>query len=330
MYYILHGEDEFSRSEQLHALIAKMGDDQFVDLNTTRFDAKVSLGELQHACDAMPFLADKRLVIVNGLLTRWEARRKDEEPAETEPDSAQSKELKEYLTRLPDHARLVFVEPKSLAKNNVILKQAQADHKNAFVKEFSAPDVRNISGWIVNRVKTKSAEIEPAAVNELAQHIGNDLRLLDNEIEKLITYRGNAPIRAEDVSALVASVREADIFALVDAIGQRQRTRALKLLHEHLDRGAEPPYLFAMILRQFRLLLQVKDFAARNLTVDDAVSRLHLSPYPAKKAWTQATNFSRAQLEAIYRRLLDADLATKTSRAEPIVALDMLVVDLTK
>ncbi len=333
MYYIFHGDDELARTEQLRALYAKMGDAQYADLNTARFDSKVSLGELRHACDSMPFLADKRLVIVEGLLTRLEPRRgkNDDEGGaveeESNPDLA--KGLLEYLGQLPDHARLIFVEAKTLAKNNPILKYASAD-KTATIKEFAAPDMRDVPSWIRARVQSKNAQIEPAAINELAIHVGNDPRLLDNEIEKLITYRGAEPICAQDVRTLVASVNEANIFELVDAIGKRQTKLALQLLHAHLQQNAAPPYLLTMIVRQFRLLLQMRDLAARGMTVDQAREQLHLHPFVAQKTWTQALNFTMPQLETIYYRLLDADLAMKTSRAEPTVALDLLVVELTR
>src|SRR5919109_1457031 len=90
MYYILHGEDELTRSEAVDKLRAKMGDPQFADLNTAQFDGrKITLGELQHACDSVPFLTDKRLVIVEGMLARVEPRRgkANEEGKETEEES---------------------------------------------------------------------------------------------------------------------------------------------------------------------------------------------------------------------------------------------------
>ncbi len=336
MYYILHGEDELSRTETITKLRAKMGDPQFGDLNTTWFDGrKVSFGELQHACDAMPFLTDKRLVIVEGLLARFDPRHaaSDDDTgndAEANPDFA--KALRDYLPRLPETARLVFIETKSLAKNNSILKFALAvgDEKIAFVKEFAAPAEKDLPRWILTRVKSKGGEIEPLAVTELAMHVGADLRLFDTEIEKLLIYRRNEIIRVSDVRALVNSVRESDVFGLVDAIGRRETALALKLLHEQLAQGENAIYLLSMIVRQFRLLLQMRDLATRGKTVDMAAEQIRLHPFVAKKTWGQAANFTVPQLEAIYRRLLDADLAMKTSRSEPVVALDVLVVDLTR
>ncbi len=335
MYYIFHGEDEFSKTEQVHQLRAKMGDPQFADLNTTQLDGrKIALSELTHACDAVPFLADRRLVIVEGLLTRLEPRRKKSEEesgeeVEEETNPGLAKELAAYLPRLPETTRLIFVEAKTLAKNNPILKHA-AEDKTAHVKEFSAPDARQLPKWIQDRVKSKNGAIQADAVSELAAHVGNDLRLLDGEIEKLLTYRANEPIRGEDVRALVASVGESNIFDLVDAIGRRETTTALKLLHAQLAHNAAPMYLLTMITRQFRLLLQTRDFAARGKTVEQAAAQLKMHPFVAKKTWTQSLNFSLPQLEAIYQKLLDADIAIKTGRNEPVLALDLLVVELTK
>ena len=334
MYYIFHGEDEFSITEQVNKFRAQMGDPQFADLNITQFDGrKLSMGELKHACDSVPFLADKRLVIVNGMLARFDPRRKKEddtdEGGDEESSPTLSKELKDYLPQLPESTRLVFVESKTLAKNNAIIKYSEGD-KGAHVKEYSAPQQRALPKWIQDRVKAKGGAINGDAVNELAMHVGADLRLLDNEIEKLLTYRPTEPIRGEDVRELVASVRESDVFALVDALGQRKPGEALKLLHAQLDQNAAPIYLLTMIVRQFRMLLQMRDLASRGLTQDAAREKLKLHPFVASKAWNQALNFSLPQLEAIYQKLLDTDVAIKTGRSEPIVALDILIVELTK
>jgi len=77
-------------------------------------------------------------------------------------------------------------------------------------------------------------------------------------------------------------------------------------------------------------LLQMKDYASRGLTVDAARERLKMHPFVANKTWTQALNFTVPQLEAIYQKLLDTDIAIKTGRSEPVIALDILITELTK
>ncbi len=336
MYYILHGEDEFSRTREVNKMRAKMGDPQIADLSISFFDGrKITLGELQHACDSVPFLSDKRLVIVEGLLARFEARRRkggDEEAGEEGEEQSHpelAKELKEYLERVPETTRLVFVETKALSKTNPILKLAQSNKKGAYVKEFQPLRESALPQWVQERVGEKGGEIEPGAVRELAAQLGSDLRLMDNEIDKLLAYCGSAPIGVEDVRALVALVRESNIFDLVDAIGARETSTALRLLHGQLDQNAAPLYLLTMITRQFRLLVQVKDLRSRGLLPAAIAEQLKARPFVVSKIMAQAPNFSMPQLESIYRRLLDTDLAMKTGRSDPVVALDMLIVDLT-
>jgi len=294
------------------------------------------MSELQYACDAVSLFSDQRVVIVEGLLARFEPRQKksgDEGRGRTEEESNPNlaKELKEYLTRLPETTQLVFAETKTLAKNNPILKQAEAAGKGARVNHFAAPDEKELPQWIRERVQQKGSAIEPTAVTELAMHVGADLRLLDNEIEKLITYRGrNAPIRAADVRLLVAAVRESSAFALVDAIGKRETTHALKLLHDQLAHKTDPIPLLGTIAWRVRLLLQLKDLATRGLTLDQAIAQLKLNAYAARIAWQQAINFTLPQLEAMHQKLLETDIAIKTGKSDPIVALDLLVTELTR
>lgn len=333
MYYILHGEDEFTRSEQVNKFRREMGDPQFADLNISWLDGrKATVSEIAHACDAMPFLLDKRLVIVEGLLTRLASRGKDEGEEESEdelPASGVAKDLIAYLEHLPETTRLVLVEPKSLAKNNSVLKHAEKN-KNAHIKEFPKLKPRDVPGWIQKRVQAKNGKMELPAAHALAEHVGADLRLLDNEIEKLITYRRGAAVTANNVRELVAAVKESSVFDFVDALGKRQSKTALDLLHHQLEHGNDALPLFGMIVRQFRLLLQMKDLAARGMTLAAANQQMKLHPFAAQKMWEQSLNFTLPRLEDIYRRLLDTDIAIKTGRSEPLVALDVLVVELTR
>jgi DNA polymerase-3 subunit delta len=337
MYYIFHGEDEFSRAEALKKLRAELGDSQFADLNTTVLDGRgLTLGELRHHADAIPFLSDKRLVIVEGLLARLDPRHKQGESdgagSESEETSSSSwgSDLAEYLPTLPETTLLIFVEKKTLAKNNPIVKLAEKDKKRARVQAFNAPNSGALPDWIITHAEGKGTRIEFSAANDLAMFVGADLRALDNEIEKLIAYRRGETIRREDVRALVAPVQEQSIFELVDALGVRKTASALELLHDQLRHNAEPLYLLAMIVRQFRLLLQVKDLASRGMALEQIREQLKLHPFVARKVLEQSRNFTSDQLDLIYRKLLEVDLAMKTSRGDPTVTLDVLVVELTR
>src|SRR5581483_4976758 len=209
LLYIYHGEDDFTRAEHLKKLRVEMGDPQFADLNTTTLDGKtLSFGELRHHADAIPFLSDKRLVIVEGMLARLDPRRKADEEGEDdggeqEANSELKQQLLDYLPNLPATTLLVFVENKKLHANNAILKFAEKDKKNAQVKLFTAPSADALPEWVIEHVEKKGGSIEFSAANDLALFIGADLRALDSEIEKLILYRNGGAIRRDDVRAMV-------------------------------------------------------------------------------------------------------------------------------
>jgi DNA polymerase III subunit delta len=85
-----------------------------------------------------------------------------------------------------------------------------------------------------------------------------------------------------------------------------------------------------MITRQFRILLQLRLLQAQNLAPAELASRLGQHPFVVEKGLRQARQFSVSQLDVILRRLLQTDLALKSSGANPVLELDLLVVSLTR
>lgn len=326
MYYIFHGDDEFSRSQAVEELKAKLGDGDaaVADINTSTLDGRnLTLSELMHACDSVPFMGERRLILVENMLQRFDPQK----GGRSEADQKLVEGLRDYLPQLPATARLIFVESKSLHGNNPILRQAKQDD-HGYVHEFETPKRGGISNWIKRRVKEKGGDIQSGAVMLLAAYGEDDLRLLDQEIEKLLTYTGNQTITERDVRLLVPATTESDIFAMVDALGQRNHREAVTRLHELVEAGESPIYLLYMITRQFRILTQVKELAGQGKHQSAIQSDLGLHPFVVKKALGQARNFSLSQLQAIYHKILETDEAIKTGQLEQELALDILVAEL--
>ncbi len=328
MFYLLHGENEYGRSLALAKMKASLGDRTTVEANTTTLDGrKATLDELIYACDTVPFMADKRLVIVNDLAASYEPKAAGK-GQDSEQGTAFLQSLGEYLSRLPETARLVFMEREKISRRNPIYRFA-INSEHGHVKEFMPPRGRALDQWIADRVEEKGGRIKAKAVGMLAAFVGNDLRLLDQEIDKLLTYSGEeAVITERDVQLLVSYVQEADIFQMVDALGRRDSREAAKVLRRLLEDGQPPLRLLHMIARQFRLLLRVKELLAKGTSAADISALFRLHPFVVRKMVRQAPNFSSAQLEAIYHRLLEIDVAAKTGVMEPSLALEVFVTEL--
>ncbi len=316
-FYVFHGSDELTRSETVAEFRQRLGSAETADLNTTWLDGRtVSQGELAHACQSIPFLADRRLVVVSGLLTRYGR------------ESAAMNSLLDLLLKLPETTRLILVEDAALSDDHPVLRLVR-EKAVGYVRRFDPPEARELPQWIIRRAQKHGGQIEPEAAAQLAQAIGSELRLLDQEIGKLVTYAGpERVVTAADVARLVPYAQQAVIFDLVDALGQRDGRTATTTLQRLLNDGQEPMGILGMIIRQFRLLIQTKELAEGGENAASVAQVLGLHPFPAGKLHRQAANFTTAQLEKVYRRLLETDLQIKSGELTPEAALELLVAGL--
>jgi DNA polymerase III subunit delta len=334
MFFLIHGDNEFEISERVADFKQKIGDDSMRDLNITVLDGrKTTLGEVQHAADSIPFLADKRLVIVEGLLTRLASRKakdsSDDAPSGAAPSGAAKDFLNglvDYVPRLPDTTRLVFVEFQPLNVKHPLIKLAEQQKGKTNIV-CPQPAAGELPRWITDRAKKLGGSIEFAAAQRLAALIGGDLRRLDSELNKLSTYvNAQRSITEKDVNLLVSDASTSSVFDLVDALGKRDGKRAVHELHHLLDQGENPLGLLAMIVRQYRLLILVKEMQGRSLSPDAMAKELGQHPFAIKKINEQARNYRDiAQLEVIYRRLLEIETEIKTGQTGDVLALDLLV-----
>lgn len=321
-FYIFHGDDDLRIEEEVSAMLAKMYEQPNGDLNTEHFDgANATVPELLGSVLAFPFLADKRLVIVNGMLT-WITRKGAGETGKKAVEA-----LLDALPQLPDWARLVFVERGKLADSNKILKLAQSA-PNGYEKAFFAP--KDSTSWIVKRAQENyNARIEPAAATALASVTVGDLRRADNELFKLVSYvAGERPISEADVRLLTPYVAEASMFDMVDALAEGRGKVAVSLVQHLLDQDADVFSLYGMITRQFRLLLLAKEHLSSGGAPRDIAAAISVHPYVAEKLAKQTRSFTLEQLETVYRALQDYDFKMKTGQIEPRMALDLLIASL--
>ncbi len=325
MLYVFHGEDEFSRSEAIAQLRQKM-DPVVGDLNTTVLDGRnLSVGDLQAACDAIPFMGDRRLVIVHDFASSAAAGKGPRRERNDAPgDAHRLRDLEAYLPQLPESTQLVLAESRSLPAGHALLRLAAAGGQ---VRSFDIPTGPELERWIRERAQIKGVRIAPEAVGLLATYVGPNLRLLDQELEKLAAYvEGKGAIGRADVERLVTSLQEASIFHMVDALGSRDGRRALQLLHRLLDEGSAPLYILTMIARQFRFLLEARELDARGVPPADMARQMEVRDFIARKSLQQAMNFRPSDLKTILAQLLEIDVGIKTGQLEGPVALDLFVV----
>jgi DNA polymerase-3 subunit delta len=196
--------------------------------------------------------------------------------------------------------------------------------------------------------------VSAGAWSMLGQKTGFELRESLAAIEKLITYVGErGAIEAADVEAVIGRTKEERVFDLTRAVSERNLTASLRSLRELLDQGDPPLMIFAMLVREIRMLLQARLLVASGRLASfspgmdygrfqktaypslvklfgeagmEGISSIPKTPFPAFQCLTHAGHFSREELAGYVVMLADIDLALKSSGQEPRLLLERFLI----
>ncbi|MBI5421805.1 DNA polymerase III subunit delta [Candidatus Peregrinibacteria bacterium] len=314
--YLFTGEETFLLHQQVQAwkeAFRKRGEG---DLNLAVIDgSRTDEAELISQIETMPFLSEKRLVFIENLpeAAKATAKAEDKEESEEAP-SAGGQRLIDYVGKIPETSVVIFVQAKPDKRKSLYKKLVQ----HAEVKEFKVLEPAALAQWVRTQAAKRQASIDPRSVEHLIGLVGPNLWRLEQEIQKLSNYAEGKPITIEAIDELVIPSLEANVFHLTDALGAKDARKAIRNLHQVVAAGENLRQTFYMIVRQFRLLLQVAGYLSNypTATAQSLATSLKMHPFVARNTMGQAKHFKMAELKAAYRKLLELDLAMKTSKIQ--------------
>jgi len=329
---LYYGPDSYTRAAALAALRGELDGDGMLSANTAIFDGRsVKPEELMSACDTVPFLAERRFVLVEGLLSAQETAPRTTRPGRPRSQAGSADDkwpwagLAAYARRLPESTELVCVDGE-LQVNNRLLAELRP---LADVNVFPLMDREALSRWVSERVRERRASIQPRAAAVLAETVGANLWRMNSEVEKLCLFAYDRPIEVADVRQMVTVAPTGTVFQLVDAAMAGQSGEALRLVRLLMEGGAAGPYLLTMLARQYRQLLLAQDLLRRRVSRDEIQRKLELRyPGAMAKVMDQARRYPAARLESGYARLLEADLNIKRGIQDEETAIELLVAEL--
>ncbi len=270
-------------------------------------------GMVTGALQSSPFLAEKRMVVVRGLLSGLK--------------KADAALWKEILLSVPSSTIAIFVE---------IVESAKFVKQEVYKIITAAPDVHvypllplegsAFSSWAAERTRLQGVVISPALLNKLAERVSYDTWRLDAELQKLAAYANGAGVNEAMIQDLVARDVEENIFAFLDALSAKGNAKALAKLSDERRAGTGEFQLFGMLVRQIRLLLEARDVmdSKAGVTKNELATALGLHPYVAQKILGEARSWQREQLLDLHALAFDLDKAAKSGLA-PELAVDRLV-----
>ena len=317
MVIYIYGEDTFRSRQYLQEQVEKFKkarDPQ--GYNVVFLDAqKCEPGKIVSEILATPFLAEKRLVVVENIL------------------SISDKEFLQQLidriknNKIPESNIVIFWQGEKLGKVKEIKDLHALLSKEKYVQEFSLLVGSQLANFIISESKKRGVKISSIAVNYLAQNIAGDIWFLNSLLYQLMAYGKDKEIQIADVNLFLDEKVDDNIFNMVEAIVSGNKKQAYKLITEQRRLGEDDFKLFGLIVWQFRILLQMRSaFEQQESVSSEAMSKvLGLHPFVVKKNLSLVKKYNKKQLTNIYDQLLKMDFKAKTGQADLGLMLDLLI-----
>jgi DNA polymerase III subunit delta len=328
LLYIFCGPDDYSLSQALDGLKKEVDTASAFSSGITTLDGhQTGPEQVRSVCAAAPFLSGKRLVVLNGLLEKFEPKGKQGRARKTSTEKREEeyKSFAAVLCDVPESTIIALVEG-VVSGNNPLFKELGG---KAAVKTYPLLKDTQLRLWIQNRIKDVKASISTAAVDLLVKLVGSNLWVMNNEIEKLALFAADRRIEESDVKTLVSQTEQADVFSMVDAILELRADVASQKLQSLLRRGSAPTYLLFMLCRQIRLIVRARELKKQGASEAEIQARLGVtSSFVIRKTLEQSGRYSLARLREVYRQLLVSDLWIKNGIYDGELAVTILISEL--
>jgi len=218
---------------------------------------------------------------------------------------------------------LISLEPDFRRKPFTDLK------KHAELVECKPYYDNQVPGWIGDRIRHLGKDANVEACRLMQAYVGNSLRSLQNEIDKLFIFIGDRKqVTVEDIAAVVGATKGYTIFELQNAIGRKDSKDAVKILERMLEGGQSPQMIIVMLTRFFTQLWKLSDVRARRLSEQEISREIGVPYYFVKQYVEFRSHFDGDQIERNFKLLLEADTVLKSTSRDPHIVLDLLIVTL--
>ena len=318
--YLLFGEEAYLRNSAAKAITeVVLKDAALREFN----ESEVSLNSSEirsalAAADQLPMMDARRVVVVSEVVV---SASKNKDTIKEDDEDV----LKDYLTNPSESTILIFVADE-LDRRRKISKLLI---KHSVAVEFKPLADREMVAWAKDKLREIGAKADEKSLMHLVSLVGNDVRKLTIELEKLATAAlPDTIITDRLVEALAPNTRELSNFDLTDHLLSKNRTRALKVTNKILDDGAAPLMLLGLLSYNFQRLFLAKEMMEEGVSRDE-VSRVMRLPWDKQRDFLEtARRTERTRFSWVLKRLAETDLAIKTSVGTPRLQIEILVCEL--
>lgn len=304
--YLLYGQESYLKriyKEKLRNALVEKDD----TMNYNYYAGKgVPIPEIIDIGETLPFFADRRLIVIenSGLFKS-------------------ANDFAEYVKELPETTYLLFVE-EEVDKRNKLFKAVKDKGR---VVEMARQDSKTLTTWVLSKLKAENKNITKAALELFLTKTGDDMEHIEKELEKLICYCMDkdsiTPTEVEQVCTVTITNK---IFDMISAIAEKKQEKALNLYYDLLSLKEPPMRILFLIVRQFNLLLQVKEMKRLGKDNGEIAKKTSLAPFLVGKYFSQAGHFQKEQLKMALQDCAKTEEAVKSGRLNDKIGVEMLIV----
>lgn len=286
-----------------------------LDSSSGELDYKVlhgsdtSADEIINSAGTIPFFSSKRLIVVKDFdkLSKEDALK-----------------VVAYIKNPNRHTCLIID-----SDDASILEDSPLIAKHAKVLRFSPLSDNELSSWIKKYLSMQDKTIEDDALDMLKESKNTDLLNLSHELDKLIAFIGKRKnITNDDVENLVGKGVVASAFDIASAIGDRNASKAISIVHELTSSGKKPYEITGILSWFFKRVLKAKLLLDAGDTESSVGQKLRINRKNAEEFFTHVHSFSALDLESKMKVLLDADLSIKRPRYNPSFIMEFAIIRL--
>jgi len=324
LIYYLYGDEQFF-IERLQKDIISIVPDEQKDFNfDLLYGSETTPEKVLGIVKSFPMMADKRVVIVRDFLKL----------RGSESGGGNINDFEHYANQ-PNPSTILCLIDNKLPDGRTSLGKAFKSKSNKNVQEFefkTLPDYQ-LADWSIEWAKSQyDKQLDPRASQILAQLVGNNLKLLSTEIDKVCTFVDTQErVTIDHVKKIIGSYREYSVIELKEAIFQRNLEKALgiaeqMLLKSNADAG-EVIRSVGFFYRVFADVWQIRRLMEKQLTKSQVQSELGIgNSYLFNFKWKDASQFQFSEMPRIFEALLDADRAAKGFSTLDVPSIYLLLI----
>lgn len=305
--YLLYGAEAYLKKQYKDRFIKAMLPDGDT-MNYAYYEGKnTDIKEVIDLAETLPFFAERRLIVFE----------------DTGFFKNSGADLADYISDMPATTYFIFIESE-VDKRSKLYKAVKA---KGHIVELDAQDENTLRKWVLSLVKKEGKQMDASDVAYFLNKVGTGMENITKELEKLVCYCiDRAVITRDDIDAVCVTQITSHIFEMVNAVANKDQRKALDLYYELLALKEPPMRILFLLIREYRILFQVKALLKQGYGRKEIASKAGLHPFAAGRYMDEAKRFHLRELRSVMEEGADIEQRVKTGLLADSLAVELFLV----